>query len=806
MNARTVIITTLALSLLAACAVSLSGCGAADPYEVPVAPFRVVGSVGLPSDNDGVAYLDGHAYVAGGEAGLHVISLADPTAPELLATVNTNKYAESVQTARILDGGRTWDVAIVVEATEGLSTYDVTDPMAPVSFEQGGGAYDAQKIHVEPGADPDDPYMVLMADSWRGLRLFTSVPGTPGAHTQIGNAVYSRGYTKDVDVVGGWAYVADDELGIAVFDVSNPDFPELVTAADAEGNALGIEIVDGHAYLACGTEGLTVFAIDGGETPVKVSELDLTAYSRGLVVRNGWCLLAAADGGVHVVDVSDPADPVYTGSVHTGYATDVAITDDGRVIVSDREDGLVVLGGPDMSLDTTPPARVTTLTATPLDFTRVRLDWLAPGDDSLLGRAVSYEIRSAAAPIADAAAWDAATPVAGAPTPADPGTAESFVVDGFTAGETVHFALRAVDDEGLAAPVSDSAAAELFDGLVLNAPGVDTYQAVGSHVFRFEVTYLNAEDRAPAVHDVEIDGTPYAMSLVEGTPLTGALYRHETTLALAGHTFRFVFDDGQGLSAATELDDGIFVTPLITFEMGSPADEPGRDDDELLHTVGLRDSVVAATHEVTQSEWEAMGMLNESRFAGADRPVENVTWFQAVQYCNALSDDAGLTPCYQVDGLNVTWDRDADGWRLPTEAEWEWLARGGNAMPLSNMDAGDEVTDGDYAPYLDPVGWYEDNAPAGTADVAQKTANPRGLYDVHGNVWEWCWDWYGEYEAGSVNDPTGPDSGDRRVIRGGSWHYRADDCRSASRGAYYPTSADDFVGLRPVRTVVEEAR
>lgn len=779
------------------------GCGAADLYEAPVSPFRVIGSVATPSGNEGVACLGGYAYVAAGEAGLHVVSLADPAAPTLVRTVDTNKFAESVEIVRVLDGGRIWDVAIMVEATEGLSTYDVTDPATPVSFEQGGGAYDAQKIHVVPGDDPGDPYMVFMADSWRGLRLFRSVPGTPGAHVQLTNAVYSRGYTKDVDVRGDFAYVADDEMGLAVFDVGNPDFPELVSWADTDGNALGIDVEGGYAYVSDGTEGLVIFRIDGGATPVEVAKLDLSAYSKGIVVRNGWCLLAAADAGVHVVDVRDPEAPVFSGTVVTGYATDVDITEDGYIVVSDRRDGMLVLQGPDMTIDETPPGKVTSLTATPLDFSRVRLDWLAVGDDGLTGTADHYQVRYASEAIEDELDWDAATVAADAPSPAAPGTSEQMIVSGFSVAETVHFALRAVDDEGRTGTLSASPAATLYDGMALIDAGVDLYQSVGSHEFVFEATYLNAENREPtAAHDVVIDGESHAMSLVEGTPLTGALYRYNTVLSLEAHDFRFVFDDGEGLSVATDLDDGIFVLPRITFDMGSPPEEPGRDPDETQHTVGLRDSVHFEPHEVTQAEWTAAGMSNPSTFSGDDRPAESMTWFEAVAYCNARSADDGLTPAYAIDGFNVTWNRDAEGWRLPTEAEWEWACRDGNPYPLAGMSAADDYTDGDYSTYLDPVGWYEDNATA-TVEVAQKAANTRGLHDMHGNVWEWCWDWYGAIDADSALDPAGPDAGDRRVIRGGSWHYRAEDCRSASRGAYYPTSADDYVGLRVVRTVFE---
>jgi sulfatase modifying factor 1 len=242
----------------------------------------------------------------------------------------------------------------------------------------------------------------------------------------------------------------------------------------------------------------------------------------------------------------------------------------------------------------------------------------------------------------------------------------------------------------------------------------------------------------------------------------------------------------------------------VAYTMGSLATEPGRDSDEDLHGVAFSHGVVASPHEVSQAEWEAMGMINSSQFRGPALPVETVTWFEAVEYCNRLSTDAGLTPAYVIAGESVSWNREADGWRLPTEAEWEWLCRAGSATAF----AGGDITvtlcldeGGQPDPVLDGLGWYCGNAGNATHDVEGKSPNAGGLYDMHGNVWEWCWDWYGALGEDPVLDPTGPPAGFRRVIRGGSWFYYASDCRSARRGSYFPTSADDVVGLRVVRSV-----
>jgi len=217
--------------------------------------------------------------------------------------------------------------------------------------------------------------------------------------------------------------------------------------------------------------------------------------------------------------------------------------------------------------------------------------------------------------------------------------------------------------------------------------------------------------------------------------------------------------------------------------------------------------MIAAATEVTQSEWTALGMANPSQFIGPDLPVESVTWLQAVQYCNALSVNDGLTAAYDISGQQVDWNRSADGWRLPTEAEWEWLCRAESATTFANGPLTGRVCNVD--PNLDAMGWYcgsDFEGVPGTKNVGMKASNDQGLYDMHGNVWEWCWDWFGDYRSedpegdGVIFDPVGSAGGTQRVVRGGSWYGGSEDCRSAKRGSRYPDSADNVVGLRVVRT------
>jgi formylglycine-generating enzyme required for sulfatase activity len=254
---------------------------------------------------------------------------------------------------------------------------------------------------------------------------------------------------------------------------------------------------------------------------------------------------------------------------------------------------------------------------------------------------------------------------------------------------------------------------------------------------------------------------------------------------------------------------GMVYVPAGTFIMGSPTDEPGRGSDETQHQVTLTGAIYVSTYEVTQSEWVAVMGWNESSFPGVNRPVETVTWYDAVSYCNQRSTADGLMPAYTLTGVvysgnhitsaTVTWNQAGNGYRLLTEAEWEYACRATSTTAFCNGGITNlQCTPLD--PNLDQVGWYCGNASSMTHDVGGKTANASGLKDMHGNVWEWCWDRYGAYPAGQLTDPTGPASGSYRVMRGGCWSDYAQHCRSAYRTLIYPDGRGYFLGFRLSRT------
>ena len=269
--------------------------------------------------------------------------------------------------------------------------------------------------------------------------------------------------------------------------------------------------------------------------------------------------------------------------------------------------------------------------------------------------------------------------------------------------------------------------------------------------------------------------------------------------------------------------------PAGSFTMGSPVSEPGRDSGEVEHTVTLSKAFGMQITEVTNAHWNAvivdslLGSNPSTSHTDDSYPVETVSWFDAVFFANRLSLDEDRSACYSLNDISgtpgtsslnitaITQNANCNGYRLPTEAEWEYAARAGStkayANPIGFDDSDTEISNG-FNGNLNAMGWYTynremENGSAvsayadGTKPVAKKQANAWGLYDMHGNVFEWNWDWFDAY-IGNATDPSGPASGTQRVMRGGGWTETARGARSGRRTQIAPVARVFVIGFRLV--------
>ena len=239
--------------------------------------------------------------------------------------------------------------------------------------------------------------------------------------------------------------------------------------------------------------------------------------------------------------------------------------------------------------------------------------------------------------------------------------------------------------------------------------------------------------------------------------------------------------------------------PAGSFLMGGR----GKPNELPVHRVSV-DAFFIDCFEVAQDEYQRLDLPNPSHFKGPQLPVEQVTWVQAARYCNARSKAENRTPCYNEDTAECNFQ--ADGYRLPTEAEWEYACRAGTTT---------DYAIGDDPGKLATHAWFADDSAKRTHPVGQKRPNAWGIYDMHGNVAEWCNDVYdaGYYATSPAANPRGPSEGEQHVLRGGSWASSAETLRSSSRVGENPGFSDaclarDAIGFRCVRkpSPVDEQR
>ena len=281
--------------------------------------------------------------------------------------------------------------------------------------------------------------------------------------------------------------------------------------------------------------------------------------------------------------------------------------------------------------------------------------------------------------------------------------------------------------------------------------------------------------------------------------------------AAAALTLALALSAAAHAAPAQSVDDGLVYLEGGTVWIGSPQSERQRGSDEVRHQVRI-DPFYIDPREVTQADYQAVTGTNPCGFRGCKLPVERVTWLEAVQYCNALSLRRGLTPVYTISGEAVFWNRAADGYRLLTEAEWEYAARAGTSTPFNvgeRVDNSQINFQGSY-PYLIEENYVVERDPTvrtsrnrgRTIPTGSLPPNAFGLYDMHGNVSEWVFDYYGPYDLKGLSNPAGPASGALRVNRGGAYNDFGKHLRSACRSAMNPIERDHNLGFRIGRNAV----
>ncbi len=254
-----------------------------------------------------------------------------------------------------------------------------------------------------------------------------------------------------------------------------------------------------------------------------------------------------------------------------------------------------------------------------------------------------------------------------------------------------------------------------------------------------------------------------------------------------------IFNAGAAPAERTAVTPGFVKIPAGRFTMGSPPGEAGRSVDELPHDVSIRWPFEIQATEVTQAEYEALIGKNPShnKACGGRCPVEMVSWYEAVHYCNELSRRRKLSLCYVEAGANISFKGvHCGGYRLPTEAEWEYAARAG--------------TRGARYGNLADVAWYDLNSKLESHPVGSRKPNRWGLYDTLGNVAEWVWDWQAPYDKpgdAPLVDPVGAASGDNRLFRGGAYRWSGHEARAAFRNAYGPGNKVEWIGFRCARSL-----
>ena len=586
----------------------------------------------------------------------------------------------------------------------------------------------------------------ISASNWLMATPLTGEPvphvsGTAEHFTVTGLTANTQYYfaLKTRDEVPGWSALSN------VAAASTPQSPDTTPPA-AVTNLTANSTVSSDITITWTAPG-----DDGNAAGTTASGYDIR-YSTSVVTAGSW------DSATRVVSLPMP-HPAGTSESHTVVGLLVNATYYFGIKSRDEASNWSGLSNVAIRVpDSTPPAAVANLAAGSATAGSLTLTWRAPGDDgSATGTiATAYDIRYSTSAVTDGN-WITATPVPTPPAPDVAGTLESCVVTGLLAGTTYHFAIKTRDEVPNWSALSNGAMASTLAGqvnaLVLVPAGTFTMGSPWEEPFRI------------------VDESQHQVTLTHGFYCQSTEVTNQQYLEL----LQWAYANGY----VTVRGGAVYDTMDRTSGYGSLLKNVGGWD---VHDIVFSNGVFACNYP--------------------NYPVMYVSWHGAAAYCDWLSLQQGLPRAYN----HITWQCNSDspyttaGYRLPTEAEWEYACRAGSTTAFTNgpmLATEDNTAD----PNLNLVAWYSSNA-GGIRAVKGKAANAWGIYDMHGNLWEWCNDCYGAY-GGAVTNPSVPGAGvplSQVVMRGGSWQSAAKRCRSATREHTGAVAVGTTYGFRAVRS------
>lgn len=307
--------------------------------------LEIVSAIQLPSMNLDVDVLGDYAYVAAGQAGMHIINIENHGHPYLIKTLDTVHFANGVAVVRSRAQPDSVDIALIVEGSEGIMSFDVTDPENAYSLDYGTTAIDGHNAAIVEADEAGEPFLLFLAEGWKGVRVFHESQSYPGRLEYNGVFAGTLGSAVDLVVREDFVYVADDRMGLAVLDASILVLGEFEEIAwyDTPGNALGVTLEDHLALIADGDWGLSIFDVTDPTSPGYVNRVDLEGQSLAVEVVDSYAVVACGSVGISVVDIQDPTDPICMGYVLIEDVTNVYATEDGLILATTEWHGLYIL-------------------------------------------------------------------------------------------------------------------------------------------------------------------------------------------------------------------------------------------------------------------------------------------------------------------------------------------------------------------------------------------------------------------------------------------------------------------------------